>query len=155
MSDAPELDTKGPRMVLWGTGIALGLLAVVALVLGTRPGPTLDPATPEGTVQIYAQAVIDGDEETARSLLDPETLERCEDRLFWDGEVRMRVAIGDSTITGDEARVVVTVTQSYGEGPFDGGQWSNTESFRLRMVDGSWRVRSGPYQLVPCSEVLR
>jgi hypothetical protein len=153
MSDTAELDTKGPRMVLWATGIALGLLALVAVILGTRPGPTLDPATPEGTVQAYARAVIDGDEEAAWALLDPETQERCEDQLFWDREARIRVAIGETTITGDRARVEVTVTQSYGQGPFDGGQWSNTESFRLRSVDGSWRVRSGPYQFVSCPEV--
>ena len=54
------------------TGLVV-VLAVVAGVLTTRrEPPTLDASTPEGTVQLFVLAFIEGEDEAAVAFLDPD-----------------------------------------------------------------------------------
>lgn len=155
-SSATASDTaaRGPRLVLWGAGIALAVLAVVAVVLGTRPAPRLDPSTPEGAVQVYAEAVFEGDRAGARAVLHPDVVDACADvpRPI-PGSSATRLAILDTAIDGDDARVEVRITESFRNGPFGGGESAYEDVFGLERVDGEWRIRYGPWQFVECPEV--
>jgi hypothetical protein len=72
--------------------LAVVLLAVIAIAMGGRT-VTLDADSPEGVVQRYTQAVIDGDLSTAEDLLvDSRECERFEDPYI-DGD--LRVTLGD------------------------------------------------------------
>ena len=59
-------------------GAAVLIVALVAVALVREPAQ-LDPNTPEGTVQVYLQAISDGDYEGAFAVLDPDFYEgmRC------------------------------------------------------------------------------
>ena len=52
-------------------GAAVLIVSLVAVALVREPAQ-LDPNTPEGTVQVYLQALSDGDYEGAFAVLDPE-----------------------------------------------------------------------------------
>ena len=57
-------DARRPRWALVALLAGVGLVVVIALVaVFARGGPTqYDADTPEGVVQRYSQAVVDGDE---------------------------------------------------------------------------------------------
>src|SRR5690606_28694876 len=60
-------------------GLIAALVVVAVVVVFTRGAPEqLDPATPEGTVQQYVTAVIDGDHAAAAELLAPAWLNECD-----------------------------------------------------------------------------
>ena len=61
-------------------GAAVLIVSLVAVALVREPAQ-LDPNTPEGTVQVYLQALSDGDYEGAFAVLDPEFYEGCDRRL--------------------------------------------------------------------------
>ncbi|GAA2033671.1 hypothetical protein GCM10009819_17200 [Agromyces tropicus] len=129
----------------------LGLLVVVALVVVfTRGEPEpLDAATPEGVVQRYAAAVIDGDESAAMDLLDPEVVDSCV-RLPASSAEGVRVTLVDTTLRDDTADVDVLVTTTYGDGPFGASEYDERGVFDLVLVDGDWRIESAPWQLTIC-----
>jgi hypothetical protein len=144
-----EEDRKLPVWVL----PALGVATVVALVVFglNRPPVELDPASPEGTVQQYLDALGRGDFDTAAS--------------FWattgctpESEIPtmptdVAAALEDVTEDGDGAvTVVVRITQS----PSDlmGGAYDYQEWFRLVDEDGTWRIEqpAWPYYDQFCEE---
>lgn len=156
MSEPVAGESKAPHRVLWVVGVALAVLVVVAIVAGTRPATQLDPATPEGTVQAYAQAAIDDDREAARALLHPDVLAECPQAPQWYSRPgSIRLAILDTEITGDRARVDVKVTETYGNGPFGGGESSWDDVFNLETDGGEWRVRTAPWPFLDCPGVGR
>lgn len=121
-------------------GIFVGLLVVVAIVATiVAPSPTtLDPNTPEGVVQQYLEAALDGDEAAAEALLAEETDLDC------PSSSSARISLVESTITDDRATVEVRITES-NVGPFDGGSYTRTEVFRLERTAEGWRITDWPW----------
>lgn len=146
-----SLERGGPdRPLIIGGVVILTvlLLAVIAIVAGGRT-VELDPDSPEGVVQRYTQAVIDGDLATAEALMvDGRDCERFEDPYI-DND--LRVTLGDVRVTGDSA--VVEVTVGYGGGdPFSPYDYSDRSRFLLRESDGAWLIDETPWPFWTCIE---
>jgi len=148
MGDMEE-DRRLPAWVL----PVVGVVVVVALVaIGLARGPAdFDPSTPEGTVQLYIEALVAGDFDTAAS--------------YWaDGGCRPPSTtptggppdVSASLVSSDgndiEASVVVRLTEN-SQDPL-GGLYEYEEWISLIRQDDSWRIRqpSWPYYDQVCEE---
>jgi hypothetical protein len=142
-------DRKLPVWVLPVVGVA-GVVVLVAIGLARGPAE-FDPATPEGTVQLYIAAVVEGDFETAAA--------------FWaDGGCRPQSMtptggvpdISASLVSSDgndiEATVVVKLTEN-SQDPL-GGLYEYEEWISLIRQDDAWKIRqpSWPYYDQICEE---
>jgi hypothetical protein len=129
----------------------LGLLVVTALaVVFLRPSPALRGAgTPEGVVQRYAAAVIDGDRRAAAGYLI-EAPERCRG---WEGDVEenLRVSLVSTDLRGGAAEVEVSVVSFDPGGPFGSSEFETEETFELKKTGGSWLIDTVPWRLQTCS----
>jgi hypothetical protein len=150
---APERrPTRTPSTLVW----VLGGVVVVALVVGVvaaalRPDPALDPATPEGVVQSYLQAVLDRDYGTAVSYLAPDTAERCTAAAFRDAWVPdgLTAELDDVSTSGDRAQVRVVLHPAVELAPVD-PTVTTTELFTLERTDAGWRLVGTPWPLTSC-----
>ena len=150
-SDAGGMnETKsGPDRVLLVGAIVVALIVVVAaLVALTRSEPaTLDPTTPEGTAQQFVQAVLDGDNAMADSLLLDEDCD-VGPRYYSDQTVRARLV--DSRTTGNTAVVDIELTFSGGDPLFGGYGYTEPAQIRLETTDGGWRIDPDSWPYFPC-----
>ena len=148
--DAEVSAKPKPDRTLLAVLIVVGLLVVIALVVvlvRSTVRESLDPSTPEGVVQRYAQAVIDGDDATAAEYLTG----RSEDCGYYDSEPgNLRLTFDSTKISGDEARVQVSISSSYGGDPFSSYEYSYDDEFRLVKSGGSWLIKSAPYEFLSC-----
>ena len=72
-----------PNAVLGVVAALVVVLAVVTALLTTqRERPELDPGTPEGTVQIFILAFVEGDDDQAQQ--NDEVAERGKERAVLD-----------------------------------------------------------------------
>jgi len=147
MSDS----ARRSRITLIALGAAVVLVVVIALIAVFARGDVepLDPATPQGVVQRYSQAVIDGDVPTALTFLVPEVADTCQ-RVTRGGE-RLRITLLESTERDASARVRVLIVTTYGEQPFGADEYESEEAFDLVKVDGDWLVETAPWQLAVCA----
>jgi hypothetical protein len=141
---------RASRLTLIALAAAVALVVVVALIaVFARGGPApLDADTPEGVVQRYAQAVVDGDLETAEGYLVPELVESCE--RVSRGADDLRITLEETTERDDRARVEVLVVTVYGSGPLGPDEYESEEAFDLVRVDGEWRIETAPWDLTVC-----
>jgi hypothetical protein len=141
---------RASRITLIALAAAVALVVVVALIaVFARGGPApLDADTPEGVVQRYAQAVVDGDLETAEGYLVPELVESCE--RVSRGADDLRITLEETTERDDRARVEVLVVTVYGSGPLGPDEYESEEAFDLVRVDGEWRIETAPWDLTVC-----
>ena len=130
----------------------IGALVVIALiVVFTRGEPELlDESTPEGVVQRYSAAVIEGDEASAREYLVPELADECE-RIEPGPVDRMRVSLVSTTERDDTDDVDVLITISYEGGLFGSSDYEEESSFDLVRVDDAWLIETTPWQLTVCT----
>lgn len=141
-----------PNRVL---AIVVGVIAVLAVVAGvfsaTRPAREYDRGTPEGVVQAYLSAVIDGDHQEAATFLAAESPCGVEDldQTYLPDEVR--VVLRDTEVDGDAARVDVDVAMASGE-PFEGSEHVEKHTFRLARSAGLWRITGAPWPMYDCSK---
>jgi hypothetical protein len=142
--------TRASRITLIALAAAVALVVVVALIaVFARGGPApLDADTPEGVVQRYAQAVVDGDLETAEGYLVPELVESCE--RVSRGADDLRITLEETKERDDRARVEVLVVTVYGSGPLGPDEYESEEAFDLVRVDGEWRIETAPWDLTVC-----
>lgn len=142
----------GPR---WLWVVAVGLVALVAIVAYalTRPAKSWDRTTPEGTVQAYVTALLNGDTVTAASLLAADS--PCSatdlDRTTVPRETAVDL-VGttvQTTPTGKQAQVRVRVTFDAGAQPL--GDSGEERTFRLTMTGAGWRIDGIPWPLYDCS----
>lgn len=129
----------------------IGVAVVVALVLiGLNREPAqLDPDSPEGAMQGYIGALVDGDFESAAAMwadegCHPESIEPT------DGAPDVSASLNRVDVDDDEATVVVELTGNSVD-PM-GGIYQYQEWFTLVLDDGSWRIRqpAWPYYDQPC-----
>jgi hypothetical protein len=132
-------------------GAAIGLLAIVAIVLvlivGAREAPLLPENTPEGIVQRYFLALKDGDYVTAYNYLSPKATEKYPYGQwvpFVSSEERpgFKVTLGKSAVTGNEATVDVVVNVFRPGGPFENPVRTQYVTFFLKKEGTSWKITS-------------
>lgn len=149
--DGPMTETAGrTRVLLIALVSGVVLVVVIALIaVFARGGTTqLDESTPEGVVQRYAQAVVDGDAQAARGYLVPELADDC-DRVSPSSD-DVRVTLLESTERDESARVRVLIVTVYGTGPLGPDEYESEEVFDLVEVDGEWLIETTPWQLAVC-----
>lgn len=131
---------------LWPVIIGSAVVALVVVALVREP-VQLDPATPEGTVQEYLQAISDEDYEAAFELLDPDSFEGCDpldiQRAGWPDTFTATLPGEQSDHTGE--RTFVDVTLRFGSGGVLGTGWESRETFVLVASDGLWWIAEDPW----------
>jgi hypothetical protein len=157
-----EIDDASPRAQgRRFSPIMLGLIAVVVVVVAValiavfvRGGDETYPAdSPEGVVQRYARAVVDGDTDAALGYLTPDSAADCE---RWEtGSADYRITLVRRTVRDSTARVEVIVSEVVGGGPFGPDEYQNQEVFSLQRIDGDWKVENMPWQFRICAEEAR
>ena len=139
------------RIILW-FGIAVGVLVVLAVAFTFVERPRLDPDTPEGVVQRYLQAVVEGRQSVARSYLSDRLQDECDSRFpRYLSRDAYRIEWVDTVVDGSEARVYVLVAEddlgvfgSYYE--FDAGftLWESADGWRITDQEWPWYECSEP-----------
>ena len=138
----------------WLVGIAAAIsvliLISVVIALANRPGEAelLPESEPEGVVQRYILAVQDQDSNLAHSYLSDDLKKTCSvdhirssSHWFKDTSREQRVAIIDKeTLSDEEARVRVRVTEVDVSPPFGVNEYSHQEHYFLVLEDGKWRL---------------
>lgn len=145
-------ETVDPRTgrVVWGMAAAVAILVVVSIVAVLTSG---DPAVfgldrPEGVVQHFVAALIDGDVTGARRYLDEGSAgERC-DLSTPGAEADARVVLRSVTRSEDRATVRVGITQVQGFGFF--GDASYDDEFELERHGGTWTITWVPWPFADC-----
>jgi len=126
-------------------GVAVVLIAV-AIVVAVQPPQELDPGTPEGTAQAYYQAILDGDEDLALSYIDEDLIANCSTyELSHFAPDSVRVLIEKTEIDGDDARVDVVITETWGDDPFGGGSNTFDETLLMTRSNEAWVISSIPW----------
>ena len=134
------------RLVLIAIGVLVAVLVGVAIIIAVRPPVVLDPATPEGTAQGYFQALHDGDDTRLTSYLTDDLEDRCDALAYLGdfGRYEQRettgVSITSTEIEGDTARVELTITVTYGEGPFAAGSDTFDETLVMEHQGDRWLI---------------
>ena len=131
---------------------AIVVLAVVAAVLAAnRPGFTVDPASPEATVQAFIRAAVDGRSREAAALLAPGS--DCDAthvaRQVPTGPTP-RVALVRTKTDGDTATVEVRIVHSDASGPLDSTEYTEQFTYQLVRSAGAWRLTGVPWPLYEC-----
>lgn len=147
-TDARQTDRT--LLVIVSVIAAVVILALVVVFTRGTP-PQLDPTTPEGVVQSYANAVIDRDLPTATKLLTREVREQC-DRTDNGTTTDLRLTLVSTKVTGDSAVVRVLISSDSGGGLlFSGGaSYESEEYFSLAREDGVWSIETAPWELMIC-----
>lgn len=128
------------------TGLVV-VLAVVAGVLTTRrEPPTLDASTPEGTVQLFVLAFIEGEDEAAVASLDPDLGCTAPLRDVYR-PTRVSLALVSTKTSGQSAQIVLDVTE-YEGGPLN--SWSHRETYDLVRADSGWLITGNPWPIYSC-----
>ena len=133
--------------------IVLAVLIFAAVLGGALYGAlaepeTFDPATPEGVVQNYLQAVFDGDEAASLALMEPELADRCRrDSTSLDYRTDGARAFLDGTsIDGDRASVAIEIRHTS-----DGiDEWIENETIWLDRSESSWQISEPPWPYWDC-----
>lgn len=147
--DAPA--RKPDRTLIVILSVIAALVVVALIVVFTRGEPeSLDESTPEGVVQRYAAAVIEGDEDAAIDYLVPELGDPCE-RIETGPVDSMRVTLVSTTERADSADVKVLIVTSYEGGLFGSSEYEEEGVFDLVEADGDWLIESAPWPLTVCN----
>jgi hypothetical protein len=150
MSDMDAPAAKPDRTLIVILGVIAVLVIVALVVVFTRGEPAqLDATTPEGVVQRYSAAVIEGDEAAAEEYLVPELADDC--RRIETGAVNgMRVTLVSTTERADSADVEVLIVTSYDGGMFGSSEYEEDGVFDLVRADDAWLIESAPWPLTVC-----
>ncbi|MBI2287503.1 MAG: hypothetical protein HYY41_05890 [Chloroflexi bacterium] len=141
------------RRWLLTVGLAIGVLAIVAIVLVLTTGspadkPLFPEDTPEGIIQRFILAIRDKDYLTAETYLAPPTDDRTKNDLRQfqisgrDEGPGWKAALGKSTIRDNEATVDVTVSVFRPGGPFENSVNTFQITFFLKKVGTAWKITS-------------
>ncbi len=135
----------------WVAGALLTALVVGAAIVASRPVPTYDLSTPEGTVQAFLQAVLDGDDETAAGFLSSEVDPHCVAELYRGPDTSVRVTLVSTDVQDHTATVRVRITFTEAQPPFGGSEYSNDATYRLERTDDGWTITRADWPF-PCIE---
>lgn len=155
-TDRETIRTRSPErpLIVAATVVAVLVVAAVVVVLTGPRVSDLDPDSPEGVVQRYVQAAIDGDEDLMADLVVYGADDCTPVPSGIVGDESIRITLGDVRVAGDDADVHITVTRS-GGGPLDPYEWSDDLTFDLARVDGAWLIERAPWPFQVCEEMFR
>ncbi len=141
-----------PNRVLAIVVAAVAILAVVAAVVAAnRADPQPDLATPEGVVQAYLLAAVDGDTEAAAAFLSP--VSGCNAADLADAYIPDGVRVVLVSTNGDDpATVTVEIIESGGPGVLGGYEYSYEDRFTLESDGGSWLITRAPWPAIFCRD---
>ncbi len=131
----------------------LGVLLVVGLVaIGLNREPAqFDPSTPQGTVQLYIAALVDGDFETAASFwADDSCIPESSEPTGGAPDISATLVSVDGI--DDESTVVIGITDNSSD-PMN-GLYEYEEWFTLVRGEDGWKIRqpSWPYYDQVCED---
>jgi hypothetical protein len=150
MSDMDEPAAKPDRTLIVILAVVGALIVVALIVVFTRGEPQLlDDSTPEGVVQRYSAAVIDGDEAAAVEYLVPELGDPC-DRIEVGPVDDIRVTLLETTEREASADVEVLIVTTYEGGLLGASEYEEEGVFDLVRDDGDWLIESTPWPLTVC-----
>ncbi|GGF03172.1 hypothetical protein [Mycetocola zhadangensis] len=133
--------------------ILVGVLVIVSLIVVFTRGELelLDESTPEGVVQRYSAAVLDGDEDAALRYLAAEAQSDCGLIAVTETE-NLRVSLVSTENGDDGGSADVTVSLSRGSNGelFGGSGYEYEERFSLTKVGSDWRIETAPWELAFC-----
>jgi hypothetical protein len=136
------------RILVIVVAAMIALSALVVALAATRSPTQLDSRSPEGVVQAYLRAVLDGDHGAAARYLDPDG--GCDaadlDQAGRPGPVR--AALTRSVVDGPRAQVEVELTM--GSAPFGSG-YRETSTFQLTRSGAGWLLTGSPWPLFDCT----
>ena len=126
---------------------------VVAVVLTFVDRPRLDPSTPEGVVQRYLQAVVEGRRSLARSYLSDRLQDECDSGFpRYVARDAYRIEWIDTVVDGSEAWVDVLVAEE-DLGIFD-SYYEFNAGFTLQDSADGWRITDQEWPWYACSEQM-
>jgi len=145
-------DRRGTNQILSAiVFLTIVLAAVAAFLTSTQDTKEYATSTPEGVVQLYLRAVIDGKhEEAVKYFSQSSTCDATDIDRSWMPE-NVRVNLSDSRIESDRAYIDVAVDISSG-GPFD-DYYTEKHTFRLSRENGIWKILGIPWPLYSCDEL--
>lgn len=137
-------------LAILGAGIAIAVIAGIAVTTLAGGEREYAEGSPERTVQDYLRAVSDRDSTRAFSYFDPELLAKCEPKpreaIANRGSSTLRATLDRTTVTGDVAEVRVRLTESYNnDSPFGSGESTFTQTYILKKVNDAWRFAEAPW----------
>lgn len=150
------------RWWLIGGGAALGALLIASIALALTNRPTeFAPGTPEAAVQALLHAANVDEFETAYGMLAQSLREECPLRHFAEmnsmygygyggGVPDIEARLHSSRIVGEDAFVVVDVTEYYGTGIYGSGESSRNERYSLQRENGDWKFTNYPWPYSYC-----
>jgi hypothetical protein len=135
------------KRTIWFAAIGLAVLVALVVIALVRDPVQLDPASPEGTVQAYLQAIADEDYGAALALLEPGLADGCSPSDLQQAAPRepFSATLVDSDESNDTASVTASIAYSPSPGPFDPGSNGFDEYFSLVLLDGVWRIINDPW----------
>lgn len=116
----------------------------------TRRARGTGRSTPQGVVQRYSTAVIDGDTATANSYLTEAAKSSC-GGFRESGALPTRVVLISAAERDNSALVKVSVVGTGSGGPFGPSEYEMEDRFSLVKPDGKWLIDQAPYQLLSCT----
>ena len=130
---------------------ALVLSAVAALVSVFREEVKYSASSPEGVVQMYLTAIIEGKNDQAASYFATDS--ECDasdiDRAYVSETLRVNLV--STSIDGDSAYVKIDANTG-ASGPFDDG-YTESHTYRLSKDSGGWLIEGIPWPLWDCGTV--
>lgn len=130
---------------------ALVLSAVAALVSSFREEVKYSTSSPEGVVQMYLTAIIEGKNDQAASYFAPDST--CDasdiDRAYVSETLRVNLV--STSIDGNSAYVKIDANTG-ASGPFDDG-YTESHTYRLSKESGRWLIEGIPWPLWDCGNL--
>lgn len=143
--------THSNRILAIVVVVALILIALSTVLTATREAKVYSPNSPEGVVQLYLKAVIDGKNDQAATYFA--TGSECDasdiDRAYISETIRVNLV--STTLEGESAYVKIDANIG-SSGPFDDG-YTESHTYRLKKESGSWRIEGIPWPLWDCGSV--
>ena len=138
------------RIILWA-GVVLAVLVAVAVASMFIRSPQLDPATPEGVVQAYLRAVVEGRRTEARSYLSDRLERECKPGYRpYPSRDAYRIELVEAVVDGSTAEVHVIVAEQDVE-LFD-YYHEFSASYSLVSTGDGWRITEQEWPWYGCSE---
>ena len=150
----PIMETRGERrangILITIAVMVLALIAVSIFVSSNRNETQYSQSSPEGVVQSYLKAVIEGKHDRAASFFTADS--ECDasdiDRSYVSETLRVNLV--SSEINGDTAYVKIDANSNSGALLDEG--YTETHTYRLVREGGSWRLAGIPWPLWDCGE---
>ncbi len=147
----PETPVRPDRTLPIILSVIAALVVIAVVVVFTRGAPEqLDPSTPQGTVQQYVTAVIDGDKSAAAEHLSPTWLDDCDPLNYGQETAQLRVSLISTTESDASATVEVNISYGPGNGPFGVSDYDYDDSFRLEKTGSDWQITVAPWEFAVC-----